>query len=201
MADLIACLCRDGRDLLMVTLIMNGMDAKEVASILGVSPSHVSWLRSRLAQELSDHAGWLAEEKRRRTGAWPRRRRRTRVSRRRQRRRACLSPRPTIALLRRFWRERRNPGGPPSACSLSRLDTQPRDAALPTRTPRARRSSPAGGLHPARSRKSGLHAPRPLLILPRNNAIVQQSALLPLCLHTSTPSPPALSLSSREIVQ
>ena len=74
MAGLIACLCEDGRDLLLVTLIMNGMDAREIASILGVSPSHVRWLRRRLARELAARAAWLAEESSSRTGVWPARR-------------------------------------------------------------------------------------------------------------------------------
>ena len=74
MAELIGYLCEDGRDLLLVTLAMNGMDAKEIASILGVTPSHVRWLRRRLAKEVAGRAAWLADENRRRTGAQPRRR-------------------------------------------------------------------------------------------------------------------------------
>ena len=74
MAELIAYLCEDGRDFLLVTLAMNGMDAKEIASILGVTPSHVRWLRRRIAKEVAARAPWLADESRRRTGAWPTRR-------------------------------------------------------------------------------------------------------------------------------
>ena len=71
MAGLIAQICRDGRDLLLVTLIMSGMDPHETAAILHVSPSHVYRIRRRLAKELAAHEPWLAEEKRRRTGNWP----------------------------------------------------------------------------------------------------------------------------------
>lgn len=71
MAELIEHLALDGRDLLLVTLILGGMDAPEIAQVLRISTGHVYALRSRLASELAAGVGWLAEEKRLRDGTWP----------------------------------------------------------------------------------------------------------------------------------